>query len=302
MVPLYFFQLLHCATRIANLYLDLQRAGEITYSSEYLRFRCALYDKEQLEAKVVHPEFHEDSAREIVSDLQEYIRQLDARLIDWNKSVDDTREKYYELNYFTTLQLLDLQKEFDRLSPPTDTASPVKPSILMLLKSISPGISSSVVSDSLNHVLFEKEVTPAAENDMVKMPEEVGSSTQQKATTFSGDSPTTNLVLLKLKESLKLNEKQDEIFTYCTEHLNFSESQVLRALQACGSEANIYEVEEWCYSNEAMEEVIDNCTENGNDVSDNEKSDSEDTDTANVSSAVKTGEYSSCSSSPHAFV
>ena len=278
-------QLLQCATRIANLYLDLQKAGEITYSSEYLRFRCVLYDREELEAKVVHPHFCEENAKEFVSDLHEYIRRLDARLIDWNKTVDDTRERYYELNYFTTLQLLDLQKEFDRLSPPTNTASPVKPSILMLLKSISPGISSSVVSDSLNHV---KEVTPAAENSsgMANIPEEVGSSTLQKAATTSpGNSSTTNLVLRKLKESL--NEKQEPIFTHCTEFLSFPESHALKALQACGPEATIYEVQEWCDSNEVVEEEIDNCTEN--DISDNEKSDSEETDTANVSSAVKTG-------------
>ena len=102
-------QLLHNATRIAELYLDLQRAGDVTYSTACLSFRCAIYDVSQPGVKDL--QFNESKAKKRVSELQDYTRKLDTRLVSWNISVDAARENYYELNYFTTLQLLELRKE-----------------------------------------------------------------------------------------------------------------------------------------------------------------------------------------------
>ena len=106
-----------------------------------------MYDVKQ--PGVDDPLFNEDMAKKRVSDLQEYTKRLDAQLVKWKKSVDIAREKYYELNYYTMLQLLELRRELGCLTQATGAAPLLKPGVLMLLKSVSPAVSSTVVSESL---------------------------------------------------------------------------------------------------------------------------------------------------------
>ena len=147
-------QLLHSAINIAEIYMNLQRAGDVTYSTVCLHFKCAVYEVEQRGSH--RRGFNKDKAKKRVSDLQEYTRKLEAHLVSWKTTVDSAREKYCELNYFTTKQLLKLRKELGQLLKHAAATSSVKPSILMLLKNISPGIPSSVVSSSLQVVCFEQ--------------------------------------------------------------------------------------------------------------------------------------------------
>ena len=108
------------------------------------------------------PKLNEGLAKKKVSDLHEYSRMLDTQLVEWKRSVDSARERHYELNYFTTRQLLELRRELGTLLHSTTVVSSVKPSVLMLLKSVSPEVSASVVLESLQATHFALEPTKGA--------------------------------------------------------------------------------------------------------------------------------------------
>ena len=255
-------QLLHIATRIAELYLDLQRAGDVTYSTAKLEFRCAVYDVRQSGVKEL--QFNDSFAKTRVSGLQEYTRVLDDQLVKWKKSVDTAREEYYELNYFTTLQLLELRRELGRLAQPTGATPVLKPSVLMLLKSVSPHVSSKVVSESLLAAQHEQEATPMDKEE----PEEIDPQTPPTKSRVAGAvmdvnaptpkrpvpaspkaSPSAKPLLPTLTYE-ELDEKQKAVYITCINFYGYSASHVLRAFQECEQNPSVYDIEEWCEANE----------------------------------------------------
>ena len=216
-----------------------------------------MYDVQHLGVEEL--QFNENFAEKRLSELQHYTRKLDTQLTMWKKSVDTAREKYYELNYFTTLQLLELRRE---LALPTGVAM-LKPSVLMLLESISPHISSTVVSESLRTVQHEQEATPMDYTEVEEVIPEI-SSTQERVeresmdvSTLSSNEPAPaspkaspldkpSLPALSYEE---LSEKQQSDFTYLVNRLGYTATYVMRAFQECGQDANVYDIEEWCECN-----------------------------------------------------
>ena len=262
------FQLLHSATRIAELYLDLQRAGDVTYSTAVLEFRCAVYDVHQEGVK--DPQFNEVIAKKKVSDLQEYTRTLDTQLVQWKKSVNTAREMYYELNYFTTLQLLELRRELGQLAQQTSSAPPIKPGVLMLLKSVSPNVSSAVVFESLQATHQRLEDKTVDEDKKSVSDSESGEVTESKAIKTSIlANPVPPSVAFPSAEPLlstltyeDLDERQQHVFTNLVNRLGYTESHVLRAFQEVsktkGKEANLYDIEKWCVSHNEESAQEDN--------------------------------------------
>ena len=51
-----------------------------------------------------------------------------------------------------------------------------------------------------------------------------------------------------------LSESQKTIFKHAVNHLGYSVNHVLKAFLECGQYANIYDIEEWCYSNKEESE------------------------------------------------
>ena len=206
-------------------------------------------------------QFNEGMAKKRVSDLQEYTRMLDTQLVEWKKSVDTAREKYYKLNYFTTLQLLELRRELGRLAQPTGASPTLKPSVLMLLKSVSPDVSNTVVSESLHAAHQEQEATPMDEEAQEEAVP-VTASIEHRAESEKMDvttptpvkpvppSPTPSPLAQPSLTVEELDERQRTVYTHCTNFLGFSADHVLRAFQACGKDATIYDIEGWCEGNE----------------------------------------------------
>ena len=207
-------------------------------------------------------QFNDSFAKKRVSDLQEYTRVLDDQLVKWKKSVDTAREKYYELNYFTTLQLLELRRELGHLAQPTGASSVLKPSVLVLLKSVSPHVSGKVISESLLAVAAQHEQEATLMDD-----EESEETTPQKPSTESRvesavvdtSAPTPKRPVPaspKASPSARsltyeeLDERQQAMYTRCINFFGYSTGHVLRAFYASGPDATIYDIEEWCEANE----------------------------------------------------
>ena len=74
---------------------------------------------------------------------------MEKELQNWKKTVDFARQEFYELNYYTTVQLVTLRRELSM----EKTASNVATKVLMLLQSISTQVTSGIVRDVVSSVI-----------------------------------------------------------------------------------------------------------------------------------------------------
>ena len=111
-------QTLHSVCRIAEVLLELQQKGNVKYTGWILTFHCRV---------------------DMVNALQQQAKDMEKELQIWEEEVQQVRNKYYELNYYTTVQLLALCKELGRLKTFSQPhfCTEISPHILALLESIS---------------------------------------------------------------------------------------------------------------------------------------------------------------------
>ena len=188
--------------------------------------------------------------------LHDYTQKLSEQLVLWNKKVDTAREKYYELNYFTTLQLLKLRREFGHLIQPTTAPLSLEPSVLMLLKSVSPSITDGIVSQAMQALSVESaEASVSKKKHSTCTESSVGSETAHTTSPTSMTHYASPLSSSPADGTLtfdKLDKKQKYICSNIM-HLGFSKSLVLRAFHSCGLGANPYQLETWCEENEDLQ-------------------------------------------------
>ena len=93
-------------------------------------------------------------AGDMVDELQQQAKDMEKELQTWEDEVRQARKEYYELNYYTTLQLLTLRQELGRLktSEQPRAHSQINPQVLALLESISTEITSPYVWDVVKSV------------------------------------------------------------------------------------------------------------------------------------------------------
>ena len=127
-------QTLHSVCRIAEVVIALQQAGSVQYTSWTLEFHCA---------------------EDMFEKLKNIAKEMEDQLGGWKSDVRQAREQFYELNYYTTVQLLSLRKELGRLK--SQTSTPISPNVLTLLQSISADITATDVRDAVHGVLSEKQ-------------------------------------------------------------------------------------------------------------------------------------------------
>ena len=98
-------------------------------------------------------------AVDMVDTLQQQAKDMEEELQAWEDQVRQTREQYYELNYYTTLQLLTLRKELGRLktSGQPRAHTQINPHVLALLESISTEITSPDVWEVVKSVTAEQQ-------------------------------------------------------------------------------------------------------------------------------------------------
>ena len=87
--------------------------------------------------------------------LQQQAKEMEEELRMWEDEVQKARKEYYELNYYTTMQLLTLRKELGKLK--TSGQPHVNPHVLALLQSISTEISPPCVCKVVKGVAIEEQ-------------------------------------------------------------------------------------------------------------------------------------------------
>ena len=89
---------------------------------------------------------------DIVNSLQVQASTMEKDLDDWKCELSLHRDRFYELNYFTTPQLLSLREELGQFKGSEILAKPVKQEVMTLLQCISRQLSSDSVKDEVQTV------------------------------------------------------------------------------------------------------------------------------------------------------
>lgn len=201
---------------------------------------------------------------ELVNHLQRHAVSMECELENWKKEVKAAREKYYDLNYYTTLQLLTLRKVLGDVQK--KSAQFCTHSVLALLQSISTEVSSTCVKKTVEHALeqrtrFHSEATQpntpvpnvktanngagVEENQDSKLETTLHCSetvvTTEHVTPKSVDMPVT-----KLEE---LSDEQKNFIVTIKNHYGYSTNLLLKAFDECGNDATQYDIEHWCNDN-----------------------------------------------------
>lgn len=184
---------------------------------------------------------------------------MENELQKWKNEVQQIRANYYELNYFTTLQLITLRKDLGVLKSTRAKNSMVSPSVLALLQSVSPNVTRDTILRTVRNVALlpqEQLQVSASEPSSVQLqgnlrthshnldeqqdPRE-SSSRKSKAIEVTHKQCTLNCD--------KLTEGQREILIYIVDRFGFPQQLVLKAFEECRGEINKYDIQNWCLEN-----------------------------------------------------
>lgn len=241
----------------------------------------------------------EDLAYQFVSELQSFAKDMESTLEKWEKEVKRSRSCYYELNYFTTLQLLKLRKELGLMRQIPHRAA--DPEVLTLLECISPQITSEVVQDVVGNLSITRahretclasdishdtkafpgynitatsDTGPKLSSSSMNNQDHHSSMISLHSESVSIASEVSETFLQSAKPLLTkndLNDKQMQYFDDLFKNYNYGESLILKAIEECPDTANLYDLQDWCDENEGMfssdEEIatIESCDESSSD-------------------------------------
>lgn len=243
-----FIQTLHSICRIAEVLLTLQQVGNVKYTGWVLQVPCS-------------------TNRAIINELQIQAKCMEDELQDWKKMVKKRREEFYELNYYTTIQLLALRKELGSLKTANQAA--VSREVLALLQSVSTGVNPNVVSSAVSKVLHDNSsetlsepvldasASTAEEFPAYSLSNEILSSASMQAETV--DNSKVDILNKEMVTSLnedKLTLEQKEIMANIRKRLNCSKDLVLRCFEECSNAKDEYDLRKWC-ADRLLEESID---------------------------------------------
>jgi len=95
--------------------------------------------------------FPVQGAKSDTAGLQKLAMYMEQELENWKDGVDEARSQFYNLNYYTAKQLLDLRSELGRLREDPDSHT-ITPHALALLKSISPDVTVQFVYEAVQRL------------------------------------------------------------------------------------------------------------------------------------------------------
>ena len=275
-----FTHTLHNVCRIAEVLISLQQVGNVKYTGWRLYVPCGLHH--------------------VVSMLQVEAKKMEHELINWEEEVIQKRGEFYELNYFTTIQLLTLRRELGVIkSKPHIRPADVSPNVLALLESISTQVSAprvfatvqKVISDTIKVAAASSSTpilsgvapsssTPAMPLGTATTSQEVPSLTEEilgsadVQTIVGSEEMKVEVEMPKISES-ELTPEQKGIMQDLIKRFDFPTNLVLKAFEECKGSQTKYDIQNWCnYNLESfgfVEEVMHD--ERFSDDEEDEKSD-----------------------------
>ena len=233
--------------------MALQQYGSGDYIGWEMTFPCALSDA--------------------VEELKKVASRMENDLDKWKKEIQEKRDEFYELNYYTTQQLLLLREELGRLKEPGEDQ--VKPHAMALLQSISREVSADAMKryvQQVANILEQQRASSSTTEKAVKkkVQEPVSSSQLSGQETVAAPvlspsaaeaSSTLMAELLKsegAKTSAPLAQTQEHeltndrkaILVNLEENFGFHRQLILLGFERCDSPVDQNEVSRWCLENQ----------------------------------------------------
>ena len=239
-------QTLHSVCRIAEELISLQQVGHTHYIGWRMEFYCG---------------------GDLVDDLQRQAKKMKEELETWNTTVSQARQEFYELNYYTTQQLLVLRRELGELKHPGHGMRLSQPTqVMALLESISNQLTPVTVANVVSQIVtqlaegrkesnVQRSSIPTATHTVdaeVELP--IGHVSPSPIDHFEDVLPTERdsgsihgISEVSLSINM-LNEKQYEHFTNVLAQFGFRERTALKAIEEVG-DGDWNDVENWLMEN-----------------------------------------------------
>ena len=259
-----FTHTLHNVCRIAEVLIDLQRVGNVKYTGWRLQVPCGLST--------------------VVPMLQDQAKVMEHELANWKEEVTQKRGEFYELNYYTTLQLLTLRRELGVIkSKPNSGPAVVTPNVLALLESISNQVTAphihaivqNVISDSIRSATSAPSVSaqdgasvisPSLSSPAVlggassrgagapsrhepSLAQELFSSAEVQTASGAEDMKVDITVELPKISEDELSQEQRGMMQDLINQYDFPSQLVLKAFEECKENAAKYDIQNWCLEN-----------------------------------------------------
>lgn len=207
----------------------------------------------------------------IVEDLQKIAYNMETALDKWKEEIDRRCNAYYELNYFTSQQLLLLREELGRLK--NSEIVELSPVTLSLLQSVSRLVTSENVKDTVEgmatlleethdgvithqipqNVQFSSSIGAGC-NQLHQRIQEPASSTSAIMDDMLKNESSKSDVLLPLLQEETLTKDQQSILINLKELLEYPQKLILLAFERCENPNSYDEVQAWCDQNSMLHE------------------------------------------------
>jgi hypothetical protein len=194
-----------------------------------------------------------------VETLATQARLMEHELASWVDKVKQARKQYYELNYFTTPQLIILRKELGKLKSAHANISAVSPMAISLLQSVSIDISKETIIRAVKEVaLLPLHSEPDSLPSLSSVPNGDSKNSCQTASEQKGAKVARLSVVKQVKASSKksstsvadkLTNEQREILMYVIDRFGFPQQLVCKAFEECQGDVNKYDIQNWCLEN-----------------------------------------------------
>ena len=180
----------------------------------------------------------------LVEHLQKQAKEMEDELKKWNDKVSVARKEFYELNYYTTHQLLILRRELGKLRNSGQTTQQAQ--VMALLESISMQITPTIVGEMhqiTTQVSEEKEESNRPRSPISQGIHPPNSEIIFHASPHPSDHHDVVQPAVKCSGSLcqvslsrkMLSAKQDEHFTNIIEVFHYNEMTALKAIEMVGN-------------------------------------------------------------------
>ena len=186
------------------------------------------------------------SAESDTTGLQRLAMYMEQELENWKDGVDEARSLFYNLNYYTAKQLLDLRSELGKLREDPDCQS-IAPHALALLKSISPDVTVEFVCEAVQRL----DLSESDNLEDMKCDSAMSISFTHPAELDTSDAETRSYSVVSTTPCMdddieNLSDEKREMYVNLIECYDYPPELVDQAIEMFDKIEQLEDAAEWC--------------------------------------------------------
>ncbi len=193
----------------------------------------------------------------MINELQELAKDMESSLDKWKECISIARKDYYELNYYTTVQLLTLRQILGKFKN-SSTNAVVTPDILALLQCIHPDVDHGTVKKAVMLALCESVDLQQQEDSNTLDETCYKSESSVPSHGYISELSTINTSHSIRPAVLHLTETQKAIVAHVTSRVGCSQKLVVKAFEHLDLVRHQHhDFVEWCANNMDLASISD---------------------------------------------